>query len=123
MIPYNACFADGYSICIRNNQNRSLYIRQIFLIQMQYRLQTMYNRMVGQVGRAASVASSFYSILLATITQKYIYRSSKVKGKKLDNGHYFLKVVFDRLLNNLPNRTYLSLTIDLLNHIFSIVGS
>ena len=38
-----------------------MYIRQIFLIQMKYRLQSMYNHMVG---RAASVVSPFYSILL-----------------------------------------------------------
>ena len=33
----------------------------IFLIQMKYRLQSMYNHMVG---RAASFVSPFYSILL-----------------------------------------------------------
>ena len=34
-----------------------MYIRQIFLIQMKYRLQSMYNHLVG---RAASVVSPFY---------------------------------------------------------------
>jgi len=38
-----------------------LYIRQIFHIQMKYHLQNMNNHMVG---RAASVVSPFYSILL-----------------------------------------------------------
>ena len=54
-----------YSICLRNIQNRLLYtrksyIRQIFLFQMKYCLQSMYNHMVG---RASSVVSPFYSIL------------------------------------------------------------
>ena len=64
------CFADGYSICKWNIQNRLLYtklmcIRQIFLIQMKYRLQSMYNHMVG---RTASVISPFYSVLLECST-------------------------------------------------------
>ena len=48
-----------------------LYIREIFLIQMKYRLQSMYNHMVG---RAASDVSPFYSIILSYIT-KYLYNS------------------------------------------------
>jgi len=52
-------FLDGCSICIRHIQNRLLYIRQIFLIQMKYRLQSMYNHIVG---RAASVVSPLYFI-------------------------------------------------------------
>ena len=57
-IPYDyTCFADDTSFvyeifrigyCIRGNCN----IRQIFLNQMEYRLQSMYNHMVG---RTASV--------------------------------------------------------------------
>ena len=37
-----------------------MYIRQIFHNQMEYRLQSMYNHMVG---RTASVISPFYSLL------------------------------------------------------------
>ena len=37
-----------------------MYIRQIFLIQMEYRLQSLYDYMVG---RTVSVISPFYSIL------------------------------------------------------------
>ena len=37
-----------------------MYIRHVFLIQMEYRLQSMYNHMVG---RSASVGSPFYSLL------------------------------------------------------------
>ena len=37
-----------------------MYIRQIFLIQMKYRLQSMHNHMVGRI---ASVVSPFYSLL------------------------------------------------------------
>ena len=40
---------------------RYLYTRQTFLTQMEYRLQSMYNHMVG---RAASFVSPFYSIIL-----------------------------------------------------------
>ena len=44
----------------------------IFLIQMKYRLQSMYNHMVG---RAASVVSPFYSILLVFYwTVKLLYK-------------------------------------------------
>ena len=62
-LPYDyTCFADGYSICIRNIQNRLLYtcIIQMFLIQMEYCLQSMYQYMVGW---AASIISPFYSLL------------------------------------------------------------
>ena len=55
-----------YSIWIRNiclMYNYRVYnnLFWIFLIQMEYRLQSMYNHMVGQ---AASVVSPFYFILL-----------------------------------------------------------
>ena len=41
-----------------------MHIRQIFLNQMEYRLQSMFNHMVGW---AASVISPFYSTLLGRI--------------------------------------------------------
>ena len=44
-----------------------MYIRQIFLIQIKYRLQSMYNHIVG---RAASVVSPLHFILLGFIQQK-----------------------------------------------------
>ena len=42
---------------------RYLYIRQIFLIQMKYRLQSMY--IIHMIGRARSIPSPFYFMLLA----------------------------------------------------------
>ena len=50
-----------YNKPILNTCTRYLYIKQIFLIQMNYSLQSMYNHMVG---RAASFPSPLYSILL-----------------------------------------------------------
>ena len=66
-----------YSIRIRNIQllyTRYLYIRQIFLIQMEYRLQSMY---INIVMRAASFVSPFYSILLGHTQCIYILTSDK----------------------------------------------
>ena len=46
-----------------------MYIRQIYLIQMEYRLQSMYNHMVG---RTASVISPFYSLLPGIFLSLYL---------------------------------------------------
>jgi len=57
---------------------KKLYIRQIFLIQMNYRLQSMYNHMVG---RAASVVFPFYSIPLGgmwIVKESVVYSSLSV---------------------------------------------
>ena len=50
----------------------------IFLIQMEYRLQSMYNHMVG---RAASFVSLFYSIFLGQYSVKFCRQS--LEGKLL----------------------------------------
>ena len=62
-----------------------MYIGQIFLIQMKYRLQNMYN-----VERAASVVAAFYSILLG-------YGSLKKKSLK---GIFIAKTFFFLITNN-----------------------
>ena len=60
------CFADGTPLYKKYSVLAIVYcIRQIFLIQMEYRLQSMYNHMIG---RAASVVSPLYSILLGSTT-------------------------------------------------------
>ena len=78
-LPYT-CFADGYSIWIINiclMYNYCVYnnLFWIFHIKMEYRLQIMYNHMVG---RAESVISPFYFILLGT--NLYILFKGRIQG-------------------------------------------
>ena len=72
-----------YSIWIRNICLMYKYrvynnLFWIFLIQMEYRLQSMYNHMVG---RAASFVSLFYSIFLGQYSVKFCRQS--LEGKLL----------------------------------------
>ena len=52
---------------------QTVYNISIFLIQMKYRLQTMYNHMVG---RSGSILSPLYSILLSSLYSPYTVSTS-----------------------------------------------
>ena len=59
-----------------------MYIRQIFLIQMEYCLQSRYNHIVG---RAASVVSPFYFILLGFYLALKTRRRHKINFEFIGN--------------------------------------
>ena len=67
----------------------------IFLLQMEYRLQSMYNHMVG---RTASVVSPFYSILPGenrpNMLTANIYQNT-VRTRKLWNRRIFIDLTYD----------------------------
>ena len=69
-------------ICLMYNYRVYNNLFWIFLIQMEYRLQSMHNHMVG---RAASVVSPFYSILLGNIS----FSAKGFKGTVVNHKYNF----------------------------------